>query len=299
MNLGVIETTLVDRLRRALGSEIEWIRGPAARGPATGLRPEVFVHAARFDDLDGRGRDGARAGRWRASQGKSSGWREDRPAQIEVDLGCVCGLHAQAQELAGHVVPLALEQLGRLRALRLSDVLDRERVLCFADHDAVITRQLCTALGDAAQVLTTLRLTGVLQVKIVAADGLAPIDPYAQPLVLRIEADPAGVDLAAERVCLSVEGADVVDLSGWQIADAAGHVYRFGAGTRLAPEQGLSLWSGRGKADGQNLYWGRRKAVWNNTGDVALLIDPEGRERVRAAWQPPQPPVRRRRTPRT
>jgi hypothetical protein len=43
--------------------------------------------------------------------------------------------------------------------------------------------------------------------------------------------------------------------------------------------------------------------VWNNTGDVAVLRDPDGAERARASWSPPLPvpPAQapaRRRTPR-
>ena len=53
MNLGAFEAPLLQRLTDTLGVAIQWRRGPVRPGPASGLRPEVFVHAARFEDLDG------------------------------------------------------------------------------------------------------------------------------------------------------------------------------------------------------------------------------------------------------
>lgn len=295
MNLGAFEAPVLRRLSDTLGSTIQWRRGPVRSDPASGLLAEVFLHAARFEDLDGQlpGGGGARAGHWPAQVGNAHGWREARPARIEFDVGCVCGRPDQAQELSGHVVPIVLETLSRLADVRLTAPSDAERVLRFAHHDAVIVRQAAAWMDDAACVTTTLRMTGVLQVQVVAADGLAAIDPYARPITLQLEAGPAGSDIAAERVRLSLERGDPVDLAGWQIRDAAGHVHRFAPGTRLTVDHELSLWSGRGKATPTDVYWGRRKPVWNNTGDIALLLDPDGHERARASWQPPLPPVRR------
>jgi hypothetical protein len=36
------------------------------------------------------------------------------------------------------------------------------------------------------------------------------------------------------------------------------------------------VWTGQGSDDLPNLYWGRRAAVWNNTGDSAILSDERG-----------------------
>jgi hypothetical protein len=44
----------------------------------------------------------------------------------------------------------------------------------------------------------------------------------------------------------------------------------------LEPGEELTVWTGRGSADSNNLYWGRRQAVWNNTGDTATLRRPDG-----------------------
>lgn len=293
MNLGVIEVALLERLRGTLGDDLSWRRGPATAGPATGLRPEVFLHAARFDDaLDGR------AGRFPARRCQAGGWREDRPARIEVDVACVCGRHDQAQALAGLVAPRVLEALARLPALRLSDPADAARVLRFTSHGPVLAQQRGSLDGDAAQVLLTFHLSGILQVLLLAPGGLAPLDPHARPLSLRIDCDPAGRDLKAERVCIALASGAPLDLGGWQLADAAGHAYHFAPGTRLQAGQGLSLWTARGRDGALDLHWGRRKAVWSQAGERARLLDPEGQERASATAPPPQPstPARRQRS---
>ena len=56
---------------------------------------------------------------------------------------------------------------------------------------------------------------------------------------------------------------------------------------------------GRGADDAHNLYWGRRQAVWTNTGDTAVLRDPDGSERARAECVPASPPAAKPRPPGT
>ena len=46
MNLGLIEEALQRTLQAQLGGDVECRTGPAFCGPASGLRPQVFVHAA-------------------------------------------------------------------------------------------------------------------------------------------------------------------------------------------------------------------------------------------------------------
>jgi hypothetical protein len=46
----------------------------------------------------------------------------------------------------------------------------------------------------------------------------------------------------------------------------------------------VRVWTGRGTNDAENLYWGRRQAVWNNTGDLAILRDVAGAEVSRFAY---------------
>jgi len=64
-------------------------------------------------------------------------------------------------------------------------------------------------------------------------------------------------------------------LEGWTIRDLARH--RLGLRPRyLAAGARLRIFTARGADDDTHLYMGRRRSVWNNTGDTAMLFDPEG-----------------------
>lgn len=298
MNLGVIETHLQRALQRHLGAAVDVHTGPAHGRPASGLRAEVFIHAARYADGGGLTADGAAvARRPLAEPGGVSGFAEERPAQIDIDITCVCGQHAQALTLAGLVAAPLLVALETLQAMPLGDPTDALQRLQFGDHVALLqaggsSRQVHDGVA-VAQALLTIRLQGFLQLRLLRPGGLRKTSPYDWPLHLTLQADPAGVDLQAEHVALRNDGDHTLDLGGWSIMDAAPrrpHRYVFNAGHRLPAGATLRLYSGRGPDSADRLYWGRRQAVWNNTGDLALLLDPDGVERARVAYTPPAPP---------
>lgn len=91
MNLGALEAPLIEALRACLPGSPTYLAGPVFAGPGSGVRPEVFVHAARFCDLGGATADGAVIARlpWQ-SVGDASGFAEDRPARIEIEVAIVC-----------------------------------------------------------------------------------------------------------------------------------------------------------------------------------------------------------------
>lgn len=300
MNLGILEDHLLRALRTRLADAVEWRAGPAFSGPATGIRAQVFVHAAAFNDLGGITADGARVARQPVTlAGGASGFTEQRPASIDIEITCVCAQHGQAQVLAGLVAPVVLEALERLAPPLLSDPADVSRRLRFADHQAHLqtlrSHRVVHDCVGAAQVVLAVRLDGFLHVLLARPGGLAKQSAYLAPLRLEIQADPAGRDLQSEQVLLHNDGDSAVDLGGWTLQDAARrpHVYTFAATCRLVAGATLRLWSGRGSDDADNLHWGRRQAVWNNTGDIAILRDPDGAERARASWSPalPEPPA--------
>lgn len=151
-----------------------------------------------------------------------------------------------------------------------------------------------------AQVLLTLRLQGYLHVQLVRRGGLHKKSPYDLPLRLTLQADPAGPDLQREHALIHNDGESTVDLGGWSVQDSAprrSHRYTFTPGRLLAPGATLRLWSGRGKDDAGNVYWGRRQAVWTNTGDTATLFDPDGVQRAQVQYvaSPSPPPAKRKR----
>jgi len=93
--------------------------------------------------------------------------------------------------------------------------------------------------------------------------------------ILSILFDPVGPEPQGEYVLIQNDRSSAVDLVGWTLSDAAQHVYTFPV-FRLPPGGILRVWTGTGTNDVENLYWGRRRAVWNNTGDTAVLRDAAG-----------------------
>ena len=67
------------------------------------------------------------------------------------------------------------------------------------------------------------------------------------------------------------------------LRDAAGHLFTFSPFT-LSSGFSVTIWTKAGTNDGENLYWGRRAAVWNNTGDIAILSDTNASEVARYVY---------------
>ncbi|MEI8029266.1 MAG: lamin tail domain-containing protein [Comamonadaceae bacterium] len=303
MNLGAFESHLIQALWQRLPGNPVLSAGPAFAGPASGVRPEVFVHAARFDDLGGTTTDGAVIARlpWQSDEG-ASGFAEDRPARVEIDVTFVGAQLWQVQLLSGQASMRMLEALETLDGVSLGDELEARRRLRFTEHRAVLgacrSERLVIDGVAVYRVVLTLRLDGCVRVRLAAPDGLMRVNVHAM-LTPEIEVcfNPSGSDLQREHVVLRNGKATLIDLAGWTIEDAARrpHRYRFPLLALLPPGGELRLWSCRGSDNAQNLYWGRRQAVWTNTGDTALLRDPEGVERARAdcvAVAPPRKPRR-------
>ena len=68
-----------------------------------------------------------------------------------------------------------------------------------------------------------------------------------------------------------------IDLTGWTVSDAASHIFTFPSGFTLAPNAQVTIYTGSGVDTADKLYWGSKRAIWNNNGDVATLRDAAGR----------------------
>ena len=95
--------------------------------------------------------------------------------------------------------------------------------------------------------------------------------------------DPPGADdevLDLEHVTIS-NGGDAVDLSGWVLRDeSSAHRFRFPAGSEVAPGSGIEVTS-------DHTAWvPGGSPVWNNDGDMALLLTPNGAVAARTRYQP-------------
>lgn len=204
MNLGILEDHLLRALRVRLGEGVQWHAGPAYSGPATGVRTQVFVHAA-FDDGAGFAADAAKVARARQPV-VLDGWRQRLrrtadSAAIDIDIVGVCAQHAAAQALAGLAAPLALGGPGEAAPPLLTDPTDATRRLRFGDHRAHVlslrSQRLAHEGVPAAQVVLGLRLQGVLHVSLARSGGLVPLSTSAAPLRLEIQARPRGHRCAA------------------------------------------------------------------------------------------------------
>lgn len=107
----------------------------------------------------------------------------------------------------------------------------------------------------------------------VATDGGTALE------LVTIHADAAGDEsenLNDEYVVFENTGSTSVDLSGWELADAADHTYTFPEGTVLEPGESVTIHTGTGTDTETDLYWGQASAVWNNGGDTVILRDDSG-----------------------
>jgi hypothetical protein len=102
----------------------------------------------------------------------------------------------------------------------------------------------------------------------------------ANAKITAIEYDPPGYDVNGEHIVIRNTGGNAIDLTGWTLRDAAPlrpHRYTF-KHVLLAPGSAVRVWTKGGQDTESDVYWGLRKAVWNNTGDTAVLRDRGGAE---------------------
>ena len=96
--------------------------------------------------------------------------------------------------------------------------------------------------------------------------------------IAQIHADAKGDDrknLNDEYIVFKNTGFAPLDLTGWNLADAANHTYLF-PNFILQPHRTVTIHTGIGKNTEDRLYWGSRKPVWNNDGDTIILKDADG-----------------------
>lgn len=287
MNLGVIEAELLPAVRRAVAGHVAVRAGPPMYGASTGLKFDVWVHAARFEDLGGITAEGAVTGR-RPVRLPSNlrGFAEERPARIVVEVTCTGPTCAGVQTVCGSVPPAVLLALETMPHPELSSLPIGRSILRFADFTATVSASALSHRldGEAAYFVgvVSFRLDGFLHVTLTRRGGLArqPVRP-PPALAMEVVQGPTGVDVTGEHVVITNTGDEATRLDGFVLQDAAPkRPHRFVLPRlTLAPGSSVRVWTGKGKKDGENLYWGRAKSVWNGPGDTATLLDPAG-ERV-------------------
>lgn len=126
----------------------------------------------------------------------------------------------------------------------------------------------------------------------VAAAGLAASRDSADAvhsggIELSIHADAPGNDhynLNGEFVILRNGTSRTIGIAGWTLCDLARHCYVFPKAAAIAPGDSAIVYTGPGPDDGRHFYMHFRQAVWNNDGDVAVLVDRTGRLVARNAY---------------
>jgi micrococcal nuclease len=131
----------------------------------------------------------------------------------------------------------------------------------------------------AAEIAAAQELARTDAIGIWAEDACGP--PAGADLrVIEVMADPPGSDndnLEGESVDIVNAGLSRVPMEGWVLKDeSARHRYSFPENFVLAPQATVRVRTGCGLDDDGTLYWCNGSAVWNNTGDTAFLLDPNG-----------------------
>ena len=79
-----------------------------------------------------------------------------------------------------------------------------------------------------------------------------------------------------EWVEISNLGEAAQDLTGWTLKDEQNHTYTFPEGFVLMEGVSVLVHTGVGDDTATDLYMDLASPIWNNGGDVATLLDPDG-----------------------
>jgi hypothetical protein len=132
-------------------------------------------------------------------------------------------------------------------------------------------------LATAAAAATALGLMAV------PAEAASPVQIY------RVYFDSPGKDtrsntsLNGEWVQLYNRTTKTRQLKGVKLRDKTGYTYTFGW-FQLKGRKSVYVHTGRGSNNATHRYWGRKAYVWNNTGDTAYLLYPNGKLADYCSW---------------
>jgi len=95
---------------------------------------------------------------------------------------------------------------------------------------------------------------------------------------ITINYDAPGSDrenLNGEYVIIKNTSPDSINIGGWTVKDSATNIYEFYR-YLLKPGSFAYLFSGKGKDENGEFYWGSSKPIWNNDHDTLYLRDKNG-----------------------
>lgn len=98
-------------------------------------------------------------------------------------------------------------------------------------------------------------------------------------LVIHVQADAPGRDhqnLNGEYVELRQTDNHIIRLGGYQICDRANHCFKLPTETTVQQREAVRIYTGSGETTGTQIFMGRNRAIWNNSGDQVRLLNPRG-----------------------
>lgn len=131
-------------------------------------------------------------------------------------------------------------------------------------------------------------------------------DPAGELVLDQVRPDAPGNDHFTpeeEYLVFRNAGDETLALGGWTVHDAAEedgrvrpgrHTYAFEAGFELAPDETVALHTGAEPAGDSRwaedavdhrVFWAKRRAVWNNDGDLVVVEDPDGNPVVATRYE--------------
>ena len=147
------------------------------------------------------------------------------------------------------------------------------------DPDLSVSKVALRSIGPGAtkglfeKVVQLFRQTTMAPLQRVAGEALVRAATSVNPAIqVQVDYNPPGWDVDGEHVVIQNTGTSPLDLSGVRLEDAVRHSFNLNGVSVPAGAQ-VKVWTKAGTPLGESLYWGRRAAVWNNTGDVVILRD--------------------------
>jgi hypothetical protein len=131
----------------------------------------------------------------------------------------------------------------------------KSRIYAWALFAAILALTMGTAMAQGETNSTESKIT------ITSASFVAP--------------SPEKENLDGEWVEVANQGDADENLAGWALSDEQNHTYTF-PDFVLAAGASVKIHTGSGSDTDKDLYWSRTSSVWNNSGDLATLLDAAG-----------------------
>ncbi|MFI0236483.1 lamin tail domain-containing protein [Streptomyces sp. NPDC016845] len=93
----------------------------------------------------------------------------------------------------------------------------------------------------------------------------------------------SNTSLNGEWVNIHNSSRSAIQLKNYKLKDRTGYTYTFGS-YKIGAGKTVKVRTGKGRNAAGVRYWGRGSYVWNNTGDKARLIKPNGSQLDSCTW---------------